>query len=229
MDPAHVAKDHRITQWNALCAQHVFPFASHTSAESLDIIKQHINHDPNAEVTLPVQHPRYISIPSNIPLVAALMWHPELVEHCLNQGAVVPQNSHQWHHNLVDVWVFGTKNKSASDVQNVAGVFSRSLQLLHNAGYYFAEYKEAKSTNDRNRRLSFLHTMLWRAEETAYPEILFCECVKNDIPVSDDFLGDIKYRSDKFPNLCDQVQNYVLSEVARQSAKNTPLKRVSKM
>lgn len=223
-----ILKEQNLTKWNALCAQHVFPFAAHPS-KSLDIVKTHINHDPNAEVTLPVQHPRYISLPSNIPLVAALMWHPELVEHCLNQGAVVPQNSHQWHHDIVDVWIFGTKNKSASEVQNVAGNFSRSLQLLHNAGYYFAEYKEPNATTDRNRRLSFLHTMLWRAEETAYPEILFCECVKHTIPVSEDFLTDIKYLRKKVSNLCDQVEHYVLSQFANQAAVQNSPKRASKM
>lgn len=229
MDRAQVAKEHHLTQWNALCAQHVFPFASHASAQSLDILKQHITHDPNAEVSLPSQHSKYTSLSCDIPLVAALVWHPQLVEHCLNQGAVVPKNSQQWHADLLDVWIFGTKRKTQSEIQILAGDFVRSLLLLRDVGYYFAEYKDPNSKNDRNRRLSFLHAMLWRLDANAYPEVLFSECIKHDIPVSEDFLTDIKCLRNKVPNLCDQVEHYVLSQVAHQSANRALSKRLSKI
>lgn len=223
-------KEQSITQWNMLCSQHVFPFAPHTSAQSIDIIKQHINTDPNAEVSLPSQHSKYTSFSSDIHLVAALAWHPELVEHCLNQGAVVPKNSQQWHADLLDVWILGTKNKTQSEIQMRVGDFVHSLLVLRDAGYYFAEYKDPNSKNDRNRRLSFLHAMLWRLDANAYPEVLFSESVKHNIPVSEDFLTDINYLRKKVSNLCDQVEHYVLSNVVQESAnQNNSAKRSSKL
>lgn len=230
MDPQQALKEQSITQWNMLCSQHVFPFAPHTSAQSIDIIKRHINTDPNAEVSLPSQHSKYTSFSSDIPLVAALAWHPELVANGLSQGAVVPQNSQQWHAPVLDVWILGSKHATQSEIQILAGDFVRSLVLLRNAGYCFAEYKDSNSKNDRHRRLSFLHAMLWRLDADAYPEVLFCEYLKHNLPVSDDFLTDIKYMRKKVPNLCDQVEHYVLAQVAHQSTThNPPAKRASKI
>lgn len=229
MDRAQVVKEQHLTQWNSVCAQHVFPFASHTSIQSLDIIKQHITHNPNAEVSLPSQHSKYTSLSCDIPLLAALVWHPEMVENCLSQGAVVPKNSHQWHSDLADVWILAVKNKTREQVENMAGDFARSLQLLQNAGYCFSEYKEPNAKNDRNRRLSFLHTVAWRLDNHHHPEILFQGCVKQGIPVSEDLLTDIKYLNNKVPNLCQQVQHYVLSQAANQSTDQQTPKRLSKI
>lgn len=227
MDPQQALKDQSITQWNTLCSQHVFPFASHISSQSSDTIKHHINTNPNAEVSLPSQHSQYRSFSCDIPLIVALVWHPELVEHCLNQGAIVSQNSHSWHADLLDMWIFGSKQKSESEIQILACGFVRSLGILRTNGYDFSEYHEP--TNPRKRRLSFLHALSWRLEATAYPEVLFQECIKNNIPVSEDFLTDIKYLRNKVPNLCNQVEHFVLSQVANQSGHPTSPKRSSKI
>lgn len=213
----------------ALCAQHLFPFARLSTEQSVAVMKNLIAKNPNAEVALPSQISQLISASSDIPVIVASCWNPQLVEHCIQSGANIPINSQNWHADILDVWTFGAKKKSEQEIKVLAPDFVRSLQLLHTAGYCLAEYKDPNSTNDRNRRLSFLHSMLWRLEARSCPEILFSECIKHTIPVSADFLEDMKYRRDKIPNLYNSVQHYLLSEIVHQTHTESAPKRSSKL
>ena len=219
-----------IEDTNAVCAQHLFPFAHRPTDQSMAVLKDLFTHNPNAEVSLPSQVSRFISTLSDIPAIVAACWNPQLVEHAIQSGCTIPMDSHAWHADILDVWTFGTQKRTEQEIKLLAPDFARSLQLLNNAGYDLAEYKDPNSTNDRNRRLSFLHSMLWRLDAQSYPEILFSECLNHNIPVSNDFLGDAKYRQDKLPNLYNHVQHYMLSEATQNSAnQDAPSKRVSKI
>ena len=127
-----------IDDTNAVCAQHLFPFAHCPTDQSIAVLKDLVTRNPNAEVHLPSQVSRFISTFSDIPVIVAACWNPQLVEHAIQSGANIPMESQTWHAEILDVWTFGTKKRTEREIELLAPEFARSLQLLHNAGYYFA-------------------------------------------------------------------------------------------